>query len=1228
MKRYFIFILLLCLYYTKGIAQVYMSWQDFYGNIWKYEYYKEDSQSHSQTIKIVSLDFSNPDNPMYWNEIPDSIDGYAVAALGPIFQNKYIYGEISLPKTVIELDGTFQNTGISRIINTEQIESIRNAVFKDCWNLDTINLPNCTNLGWEGNFYGCSNLKSVKLPKIQKLTGSDFYGCELLDDIELGNVTEIPSSAFQGCTSLQNFDLKNITSIGYSAFEGCTSLQNINLKSITSIGYSAFEGCTSLQNADLNQNITSIGDRAFANCPFLTKIDNIDFPNCTVLGADVFAYSKNLKEVKLAKCQTIGEGAFRWCNQLNNIYIPIIKSLGTDAFSGCQINQLSLPESIETLGAQDIPYIVINATNVPKLSNRFGDNIVISVPKEAVNSYKNAEVWKENAGQIFAIGTKMDYDVKTTAEANAPGLLQQLDRNNLNSIVTLKVSGTINGYDIMLFRNKMDNLHHLDLSDADIVANPYEYVEGHCTEDSILGDGAFSNLNKLISIKLPNSVKKINWAFVNCKNLESVSLPQNLKQLSYFQGSYIGSFSGCSRLTNVEFKSCETIDGYAFYNCSSLGSITLPNNLREINNRAFKSSGVNNISFPLGLKSIGEEVFEECYNITKLTLPKSLEDIGNSAFNRCMDLKAISFPPSLKSIGSLAFYGCNALDSINLPGLSYIGYRAFASCSNIKELRVPSTLEKIEDEAFSGCNLEKIYAYTVLPISISQNTFDNYSNIALYVPTQSVDNYYLNTQWSQFKEIHEFNEPYKYFYLDKEFTLDEKRFDGTPDIDIKQDGGLTVDGKDKQEAGDITIKGDGDNGNSGTLITDGNVNAKKMKFEIQVTANKWYFFSFPFDIKFADTKAPGEYKWKRYDGSIRADQGFGGWVDIAKDEEYLKQGVGYIFQTNQEGILTLSVTKDKFGELDANNVMKELDSYPSGNNFDASWNFIGNPQTSYFNVNDLGYQAPITVWNGNSYEAVRPGDDDYTLHPFEAFFVQKPTAVSGIEFKAEDRLTKTGSVIRAQETKARRIARGITPNRLIINLSVSDGKQTDKTRVVFNNQKSRDYEMDCDAAKFMTLTAAPQLYSIEGKGTQFAINERPMGSVQLGFSAKKAGTYTISAARMDQPMLLKDNQAGVTFDLTNGDYEFTSGAGTFNTRFMLIANGNATGIADIVSKTGVNIMPTDEGLSINGANGKTIDVYNLNGMQVATRNSDGMLNLPTGVYIVKVEGMSSKVMVK
>lgn len=1040
-------------------------------------------------------------------------------------------------------------------------------------------------------------ITKVILPKDSITIEAAFSNCyNLAEVVNSQYITKCCMGAFE-YTSLTSIDLSNCKYVG--GFDSSKKLKTVILKACNTIEQRAFVNCTNLVSLGETTSITSIDSEAFNGCESLSSID---LSNCSSWPNNrIFENCKSLKEIKLPSTLTeIPNYLFCGCTGLTDFDFTNITAIGESAFEGAGLKEPILPATITSIGNNafnGIDYITINATKVPSVSGSLGQNTIVLVPEEALNAYKTADVWKDFAGQIFAVGTKTDYDVKTTAQDNAPGLLQQLDRNNLNNIVSLKVSGTINGYDIMLFRNKMDNLHYLDLSDADIVANPYQYYQGNCTQDSILGEHSFSELDKLISVKMPNSVKQINAAFQNCKNLTSVVLPEKLNRLD-------DSFAGCSKLKNVKFKSCQSIINRAFYDCSSLRSVTLPSNLTILDRDCFWDSGLDSI-----------------------IIPNNVEEIGGSSFRGCSNLKYVSFPPSVKRINGFAFDNC-ALDSVSLPGLTYIGSHAFSSNQNLKELRVPSTLEKIEDGAFSDCNLEKIYSYTVLPISISQNTFDNFSNISLYVPTQSVDNYYLNTQWSQFKEIHEFNEPYKYFYLDKEFTLEDKRFDGTPDIDIKEDGGLKVDGKDNQEAGDVTIKGDGDKGNSGTLITDGNLNAKKMRFDISVSENKWYFFSFPFDIKLSDTKAPGEYKWKMYDGSIRADQGSGGWVNLPDNEEWLKQGKGYIFQTNKAGTLTLKVTKEKFGQLDANNIMKELDVFPSGNNFDASWNFIGNPQTSYYNVNDLGYEAPITVWNGNSYEAVRPGDDDYTLHPFQAFFVQKPTASSTIEFKAEDRLTKTGSEIRAQETKARRLARGFVPSRMIINLNVSDGSLSDKTRVVFNDKKSRNYEMDCDAAKFMTLTQAPQLYSVEGKGTKFAINERPMGSVQLGFTAKKSGTFTISAVRMDQPMLLKDNVAGITIDLTNGDYEFTSEAGTFNKRFLLTPNSSVTSIADVVKKTGVNILPTEEGIQINGCNGKNVDVYNLNGAQVASSNSDGMLRLSAGVYIVKVNGMSTKVMVK
>ena len=61
----------------------------------------------------------------------------------------------------------------------------------------------------------------------------------------------------------------------------------------------------------------------------------------------------------------------------------------------------------------------------------------------------------------------------------------------------------------MIMRNKMANLHWLDLSEANIVANPFEYYTGYHTVDNVVGTRAFTDLDKLVSIKLPNSATVI-----------------------------------------------------------------------------------------------------------------------------------------------------------------------------------------------------------------------------------------------------------------------------------------------------------------------------------------------------------------------------------------------------------------------------------------------------------------------------------------------------------------------------------------------------------------------------------------------------------------------------------------------------------------------------------------------------------------------------------------------
>lgn len=513
-------------------------------------------------------------------------------------------------------------------------------------------------------------------------------------------------------------------------------------------------------------------------------------------------------------------------------------------------------------------------------------------------------------------------------------------------------------------------------------------------------------------------------------------------------------------------------------------------------------------------------------------------------------------------------------------------------------------------------------------MSINQNTFSTYSTATLYVPEQAWDNYYWNTEWSQFRELKEFNEPYTYFYLNNEYTLND-RFDGTPDIDVNPGGGLIVPESEQedQEAGDVHVKSDSNNWAS--IIANGNLDADSLHFDITVDANIWYFFSFPFKVKRSYISCGNaQYVFRYYDGETRAEDGSTGWTDLPDGQEYLEAGCGYIFQASSAGTLSLKIEKEEFGNLPAVDVSTELDTHASATEQNANWNFVGNATTGFYDINDLVFTAPITRWNSetNTYEALRPGDDDYTLHPFEAFFVQSSTDTETVEFDADKRMTETGSQESAQEAKKMAARKAFDPNRQFVNLTLTDGKTTDKTRVVFNENKSSRYEKECDAAKFEA-AGSVSLYTVESQAGKLAINERQAGSVQLGFNAPAEGTYTLSAMRMDKPVMLRDNETQTTFDLTTGNYSFSSKAGAHDARFVLLPD-TRTGIADLFKSTGVNIYPGSEGINISGLDGQTANVYSIDGVRYAACTQDGFISLPKATYIVEVGSARTKLMVK
>lgn len=904
-------------------------------------------------------------------------------------------------------------------------------------------------------------------------------------------------------------------------------------KGLEILGSRVFEYCENLSVVENSVCVTNVYEDAFFHC---SRLIHVDLPSCTTIGDASFQYCTNLSSIDgLSKCSNVGKYAFAYCSSLKSIDLPSCNAIPERAFFCCPNIRVSLGAFCPQLG-----------------NGAFDSTTNVIAPLSGIASYRYSpdryeggyrySLWKKYYNQITFIDDIMK--ISTKALSDKSGIESVIGATEVSKVTALKVTGTINSYDIFIIRTKMYNLHYLDLSDADIVACDFPYYESCHTSDNEVGANAFRGLEKLISLKLPKNATVI-----------------------------------------------------------------------------------------------GENAVGACSNICEVILPVQLEKIGNYSFKNCEKLVAIPFPPYLRVIGYDVFNGCESLKDVSFPrNLQSIGSSAFWNCRSLTEVRFPSSIQSVGGVAFACCPIKKVYTYTIEPIKISQDTFDSniYSTAELWMPTQSYSNYYYNTQWGQFRNdnYHWFDEPYEYFYVNNDYTLDKGnsadgdkgRFDGTPDVDVNPGGGLIVEGEGDQGAGDVHLKGDGKNWAS--IIAHANMDAKRLYLDITVKANCWHFFCFPFDVKRSNISCKGSFVFRYYDGKVRADNGKGGWTNLPDTEEYLRAGKGYIFQTSMDATLSILIEKDKFGKLPGVTVSGSLEANASTNEQDASWNFVGNPFTSFFNVDENGFAAPITRWNGSTYEAVRPGDDDITLHPFEAFFVQCPADNDKIEFDAANRTTQIKSEKQAEVNKQKRRQSTLNPNRLMVNLTLGNGNDSDNTRVVFNPEKTARYEMECDAAKFESGTAAVQLYSIEAKAGKMAINERQAGSVRLGYTASKGGTYTISAIRMDQPVLLRDNVMNVTYDLSNGDYQFTSEAGTFDDRFMIMIDGSATGVADIARESGVNILPMQGGMNITGTEGQTVNVYALSGAIVATRTSDGFLSLTKGVYVVEVGQMKAKVAVK
>lgn len=1058
-------------------------------------------------------------------------------------------------------------------------------------------------------FYGCKKLHSVVFPNnLKVIDDCAFENCTGIENLELPQgLDSIKSSAFSGCKRLKDMHLpQELKYIGMGAFGGCEELISVSFpRKLENIAYGAFDGCKSLTSVIFPEGLKTIGDYAFANCD---KLDSLSFPAslntinwnafCTHWSYDSPCCCEHIRYVDVKDLHTWVNSDCRY-DTYDRVYLPKAQlyldgTLLTEAVIPEGVEEIKpytfygmdslalvrLPTSINKIGmfafnAQGVEFELYALVPPQRESSSLGENLVY-VPESCIEVYRTA--WSDKVNDILCLERQHDWDVTVEAEEKSSAVLQAVggvsDNEAARNVVRLKVSGTVNSYDFMVMRNKMTCLRELDLTDAHVVYNPYEHYQGYHSWNDSLPDYAFYQ-----------------------KNLRICKLPKNIV--------YIGQYAlgECRNLTNMDIpKSVQGIGNYAFGNCGKLKDVEFHN---------------------------------------------GLEWIGDYSFGYCALHDTIVFPQTLKRVLSGAFQDNSNLKSVRFPiGLEYISSYAFGGCYGMSEIRFPASVLSVGGEAFRGCDsIRDVYTYIIDPFDLDQNTFtaDVFLKATLHVPETAQDNYYWNTQWSQFQgRLVTFNEPYEYFYLNKDLVIYEEtpRLEGDtipgigevqgPDADLNPGSGLVVEGSESQDLGDVHLKDDG-NGNGASVIGQGdkdghcNINAKNLHIDIQVEANRWYFFCFPYPIDKKNIKYAGSYVLRWYDGAERAQHGRGGWKDWAAGK--LTAGVGYIFQGSQSGTLTFQVPDAKF---DGENRDILLQSHGADEVQDAGWNFVGNPYTSYFDLQDLGYDYPVTIWNGWSYEAYNPQDDDYVLYPYQAFFVQKPNAEDGITFHAAHRKTKLQSeAARRANVAPRRMRRAAGVERRLVNLTLSDGKVTDKTRVVFNARKRETYEVGCDAAKFMA-EGVPQLYSLDGQGVKYAINERPEGNgvVSLGYEVQAAGNYTIGLTRADVGVMLKDKLTGASHDFSEGDYVFSSEAGTFHDRFLLVKSASATGVNGVFA-AGEAVVDVENGtIAVSGADGLRTTVTALSGILMGTIDGNGSLDVRPGVYVVNVGGQVRKVVVR
>ena len=638
----------------------------------------------------------------------------------------------------------FNCNKLTSVVIQNSVKTIGNEAFGYCYGLTSVFIGNSVNNIGSKAFIAC--LRLIKSAYPDYLPNPFSYGIAMAypaqeSIIENGVVFDRTKTTlyFAPISLSGEYTVPStVKTIGESAFYSCTDLTSVVIgNSVESIGIGAFANCTGLTSVVIGNSVNSIEKDAFKDCSGLIKTAYpANLPNPFSSGITmaypaqesiiengvVFDRTKTtlyFAPISLSgeytvpsTVKTIGEYAFYDCTGLTSVVIGnSVESIGIGAFASCSgLTSVVIPNLVKTIN----DFVFNNCTS---LSSVIIGNSVNNIGKGAFG------------GCSGLTSVEIPNSVKTICESAF---------YNCTSLTSVVIGNSVTSIGYSAFAD-CSGLTSIEIPNSVQTINDKVFIGCNSLTSVIIGDSvssigkyAFAGCSGLSSIEIPNSVQTIHeGAFNLCTSLTSVVIGNSVNSIGY------GSFANCSELTSVVIpNSVQTIGGLAFYNCTGLTSVVIGNSVKSIENDAFEdclgliksaypdnlpnpfSSGIA-FAYPAQKTTIENGVI---FDQTKTTLcfapislsgeyivPSTVKSIADNAFLFCKDITYIRMPATLSSIGKNAFKDCNLYD-FTIPNAVKSFDMGILSGNPLKSLTVGSGVTNISGATtFFGSGIEKIF---------------------------------------------------------------------------------------------------------------------------------------------------------------------------------------------------------------------------------------------------------------------------------------------------------------------------------------------------------------------------------------------------------------------------------------------------------------------------------------------------------------------------------------